>query len=314
MLAGCSLRETTRPDTYTVERGDTLYSIASEHALSWRDLARWNRIGPPYRIEVGRRLSLDPYPPIDYSRMSGDGGAPSSGSTAEPRRPRTVRAPQDSRAEQERAIQASTPQLNRTIERAGGPSAPAEGGADATGSQDGGGRGANQGERDDGEAPDAAPPQTIDRPAPSVADESEINEASRERPVEPTRTGGPSEDGWQWPASGSILREYGADRTRQGIDIGGREGSPVYAASSGRVVYNGTGLKGYGQLIIIQHDEAYLSAYGFNRRTRVEQGQDVAAGAHIADMGRGPQNKSMLHFEIRKNGEPINPESVLPAD
>ena len=103
-------------------------------------------------------------------------------------------------------------------------------------------------------------------------------------------------------------------RNGQGIDIGGREGSPVYAASSGRVVYNGTGLKGYGQLIIIQHDEAYLSAYGFNRRTRVEQGQDVAAGAHIADMGRGPQNKPMLHFEIRKNGEPIDPESVLPAD
>ncbi|ROO32270.1 peptidase M23 [Salinisphaera orenii YIM 95161] len=303
VLAGCSLREATRPEIYTVERGDTLYSIASEHALSWRDLARWNRIRPPYRIEVGQRLSLDPYPPIDYSRMSEDGSASKPATTRERRRPRAVRAPQDSRAEQERAIQASTPQLDRTIERDG-----RSAGATRRDAGD------SQGEDGEDEAPEASPPQPIERPAPTIADESEINQASRERPVEPTRTGGPSEDGWQWPASGSILREYGADRTRQGIDIGGREGSPVYAASSGRVVYNGTGLKGYGQLIIIQHDEAYLSAYGFNRRTRVEQGQDVAAGAHIADMGRGPQNKPMLHFEIRKNGEPIDPESVLPAD
>lgn len=262
---GCTLSGALRPQTYTVQRGDSLYSIASSYGLDWQNLARWNHVRPPYRIEVGQRLTLDPYPPLDYG---------------DTQTPRVVRAPQDSRAEQERAIQASTPQLTRTIEH-GVPSEP---------------------ER----APAAPPPDP-------VADESEIIEASERAPIQPTRTGGPREDGWQWPASGSILREYGAERTRRGVDIGGRPGSPVYAASSGRVVYNGTGLKGYGKLVIIQHDEHYLSAYGFNRRTRVEQGQDVAAGTHIADMGLGPQNKPMLHFEVRRDGEPIDPASVLPA-
>ena len=86
----------------------------------------------------------------------------------------------------------------------------------------------------------------------------------------------------------------------------------MYAASSGTVVYNGSGLKGYGKLIIIKHDEHYLSAYGFNQRSLVSQGQAVAAGAHIADMGLGPENKPMLHFEVRRDGDPINPQSVLP--
>ncbi|MES1925185.1 peptidoglycan DD-metalloendopeptidase family protein [Salinisphaera sp. T31B1] len=283
-LAGCAVNRTLAPDTYTVRRGDTLSAIAGRYGLDWRDLARWNRIRAPYVIEVGQRLSLEPYPPLDYRR-----GAPQPVST-----PRVVRAPQDSRAEQEAAIQASTPQLTRTIEHAGS---------------------------DDRSPP---PPVASSAPAPDatsegasgdagdVAEESQITEASENAPVPPTRTGGPSKDGWQWPASGSVLREYAAGRTRQGIDIGGREGSPVYAASSGRVVYNGTGLKGYGKLVIIQHDEHYLSAYGFTRRTLVEQGQDVAMGTHIADMGLGPQNKPMLHFEVRRDGKPINPASILP--
>ncbi|GAB3683486.1 peptidoglycan DD-metalloendopeptidase family protein [Salinisphaera aquimarina] len=280
-LAGCSVNRALSPDTYTVRRGDTLSSIAASYGLDWHDLARWNEIRSPYLIEVGQRLSLEPYPDLDYSRIGGDGRVASAPVTT----PRVVRAPQDSRAEQEAAIQASTPQLTRTIEHGGS--------VETT--------------------PAARAPAPLPEPdAADVAKESEIIEASRDAPVQPTRTGGPNEDGWQWPASGSVLREYGPERTRQGIDIGGRQGSPVYAASSGRVVYNGTGLKGYGKLVIIQHDEHYLSAYGFTRRTLVKQGQDVAVGTHIADMGLGPQNKPMLHFEVRRDGKPINPASVLP--
>ncbi|ERJ19945.1 tRNA nucleotidyltransferase CCA-adding enzyme protein [Salinisphaera shabanensis E1L3A] len=287
VVAGCSIRGAYRPDTYTVRRGDTLSQIAASYGMDWRDLARWNNIRAPYTIEVGQRLSLDPYPPLDYSHSSAPPRNRPVAAPPAPRQPQVARAPQDSRAAQEAAIQASTPQLKRTIEHArpGRPSTPS--------------------------APTTPPPESVADEA-DVATEAEITQASRQTPTQPTRTGGPSEDGWQWPASGSIIRGYAAQRTRQGIDIGGREGSPVYAASSGRVVYNGTGLKGYGKLLIIKHDEKYLSAYGFTRNTRVSQGQDVAAGMHIADMGLGPQNKPMLHFEIRRDGRPIDPASLLP--
>ena len=285
VVAGCSLRGAMRPDVYTVKRGDTLSRIAATYGLNWRDLARWNQIGPPYRIEVGQRLSLDPYPPLDYpSSTARRAPAPPAA-----RQPRVARAPQDSRAAQEAAIRASTPQLTRTIEHVDTP--------------------------DTGRPTTPQPaPRREPEPAPEedVATDAQINQASEQAPVRPTSTGGPSEDGWQWPASGSILRSYAAQRARQGIDIGGREGSPVYAASSGRVVYHGTGLKGYGKLIIIKHDEEYLSAYGFTRNTRVTQGQDVAVGTRIADMGLGPQNTPMLHFEIRRDGSPIDPVTLLP--
>lgn len=284
VLAGCTLGGAMRPDIYTVKRGDTVSKIAATYGLDWRELARWNQIGPPYRIDVGQRLSLDPYPPLDYPESTTGNRRPAPPA---PRQPQVARAPQDSRAAQEAAIQASTPELTRTIE----------------GSQ----------------SPDTARQTVPERsqPAPvedDVASDEQITAASEQAPVQPTRTGGPSEDGWQWPASGSILRGYTSQRTRQGIDIGGRVGSPVYAASSGRVVYNGTGLKGYGKLIIIKHDAEYLSAYGFTRNTRITQGQDVAAGMRIADMGLGPQSKPMLHFEVRRDGQPIDPVSVLPED
>ncbi|MES1941689.1 peptidase M23B [Salinisphaera sp. T5B8] len=287
-LAGCSIRGAMRPDTYTVRRGDTLSKIAATYGMDWRDLARWNNIRAPYIIEVGQRISLDPYPPLDYPRRNTTQRDRPVAAPPAPRQPRVARAPQDSRAAQEAAIQASTPELKRTIEHAP-PARPNTASRPA--------------------APTTAPTASDDADA---ATDAQITQASRQAPTQPTRTGGPSADGWQWPASGSIIRSYAAQRTRQGIDIGGREGSPVYAASSGRVVYNGTGLKGYGKLIIIKHDEKYLSAYGFTRNTRVSQGQDVAAGTHIADMGLGPQNQPMLHFEIRRDGRPIDPASVLP--
>lgn len=291
VLAGCSVSGTLRPDTYTVRRGDTLSAIAATYGLDWRELARWNRIGPPYRIDVGQRLSLDPYPELDYRQSRSARRAPAPPA---PKQPSVARAPQDSRAAQEAAIQASTPQLTRTIER-----------VDRTPT----GR-SNAPER----RQPAATPAAGDDAQQSVASDEQIEQASEQARVAPTRTGGPSKDGWQWPASGSILRGYAPERTREGIDIGGRVGSPVYAASSGRVVYNGTGLKGYGKLIIIKHDKQYLSAYGFTRNTRVAQGQDVSAGARIADMGLGPQNKPMLHFEVRRDGRPIDPVSVLPDE
>jgi len=118
---------------------------------------------------------------------------------------------------------------------------------------------------------------------------------------------------WRWPADGGLLDRFvPGDPTRQGIDIGGRGGAPVRAAADGVVVYSGAGLVGYGELIIIKHDEQWLSAYGHNRARLVNEGQRVKAGEQIAEMGRSGASRDMLHFEIRYNGKPQDPLRMLP--
>ncbi len=101
-------------------------------------------------------------------------------------------------------------------------------------------------------------------------------------------------------------------KTQSGVQIGGRLGQPVRAAASGDVVYAGGGLPGYGQLLIIKHDDTWLSAYGHNEELLVREGQGVRQGQEIARMGRGPGGQPMLHFEIRRNGAPLDPLRLLP--
>jgi lipoprotein NlpD len=118
---------------------------------------------------------------------------------------------------------------------------------------------------------------------------------------------------WRWPASGQLVSRYTAgDPTRQGINIAGNSGQPVYAAAAGEVVYSGAGLIGYGELVIIKHSDEFLSAYGHNRKRLVAEGQRVTAGQQIAEMGRSGAARDMLHFEIRRSGKPIDPMPLLP--
>ena len=122
--------------------------------------------------------------------------------------------------------------------------------------------------------------------------------------------GGPA---WSWPAHGQIIGRYVAgDQTHQGINIAGAAGQEVRAAADGIVVYSGAGLTGYGELIIIKHSEEWLSAYGHNRRRLAGEGTRVKAGEVIAEMGRTGAVREMLHFEIRRNGKPVDPLVFLP--
>lgn len=118
---------------------------------------------------------------------------------------------------------------------------------------------------------------------------------------------------WAWPVSGEVLRRFGPPDSK-GINIGAPQGSKVRAAAPGRVVYSGSALRGYGELIIVKHNESFLSAYGYNRRRLAEEGDEVAAGDVIGEVGTGPEQKSMLHFEIREAGQPVDPLRLLPAD
>ncbi len=117
---------------------------------------------------------------------------------------------------------------------------------------------------------------------------------------------------WQWPARGPLLAGFNLAKGRKGLDIGGELGDPVVAAAKGKVVYAGGALKGYGELVIIKHGEDYLTAYGHNAKLLVGEGDQVTAGSKIATMGLGPQNKPLLHFEIRRLGKPIDPAPLLP--
>lgn len=129
----------------------------------------------------------------------------------------------------------------------------------------------------------------------------------------PVAIGAADPKAWLWPAEGRILSRFRAnDPSRNGVEIGGEEGRPVQAAAAGEVVYSGNGLIGYGELIIIKHSDRMLSAYGHNRKRLVTEGQVVAAGEKIAEMGRDERNRALLHFEIRRDGTPQDPQKYLP--
>jgi lipoprotein NlpD len=142
-------------------------------------------------------------------------------------------------------------------------------------------------------APSRPPPST---PAPS-----------------PVTTPSTDPGAWLWPAEGRLLSTFKSnDPSRNGIEIGGKEGQAIIAAAAGEVVYSGSGLIGYGELIIIKHSDRMLSAYAHNRKRLVTEGQRVAAGERLAEMGRDDRNQPMLHFEIRVNGTPQDPLKFLP--
>jgi lipoprotein NlpD len=219
-------------DHYTVQRGDTLYSIAFRNQLDYHELAAWNGIGPDYRIYPGQvlRLSAPASPQVPHPAPGGL--YPSPAGTADTQAPRSASQP--------------------------------------------------------GAAPGA--------------------------PQEPAVPAGPAPSArrWEWPTRGTVARAFDPADGAKGIDIAGDYGQIVVAAAAGKVVYSGSALKGYGELIIVKHDEDYLSAYGYNRRRLVQEGQWVAAGQPIAELGMGPQQKPLLHFEIRDKGRPVDPLALLP--
>jgi lipoprotein NlpD len=117
---------------------------------------------------------------------------------------------------------------------------------------------------------------------------------------------------WVWPAKGKIVNGFSEATSLKGIDIAGSAGQPITASAAGKVVYAGSGLRGYGKLIIIKHNETYLSAYAHNRDILVKEGQQVGKGQKIAEMGNTDADQVKLHFEIRRQGKPVDPLRYLP--
>ncbi|NNE05068.1 MAG: peptidoglycan DD-metalloendopeptidase family protein [Xanthomonadales bacterium] len=155
-------------------------------------------------------------------------------------------------------------------------------------------------------APESPQPTEPSQPAPQQAAEKAVATSSGS-------VGGNAQPVWQWPVKGRLLRGFLANNpARGGYDIAGTEGQEIVAAAAGNVVYSGSGLIGYGELIIIKHNDRLLSAYAHNRRRLVSEGEQVSAGQVIAEMGRNDRKEVMLHFEIRVDGRPVDPARYLP--
>ena len=160
------------------------------------------------------------------------------------------------------------------------------------------------------------------KPIPRVEVDKPAVQPKKSRPAPPPSVSSPAKKPpkaatsalhWQWPVRGKILSRFASnDAARGGIRIGGRKGQHIVAAESGQVVYVGSGLIGYGQLIIIKHNNKYLSAYGHNNRLLVEEGSKVSRGQHISDMGVTHKGTPLLYFEIRRYGKPDDPLKYLP--
>jgi lipoprotein NlpD len=330
--------------TYVVKRGDTLHQIALDNGLDYRELAAWNNIENVNRIHVGQVLRLtapgqapavasaaDNAPPVDANSANASGGvvtaplrtpppigeattpsARSSGSpsSAVPPTPSqnvagasgTSNVKTSPKAVKEPYSEQAVRDMNLAASAVPAPSAaqPA--------------RAANE--------PKAAPEANASSPPASKAAPSAGNAAasgattansSTAAQNAQTATSGDGEQlDWAWPAKGKIVTSFSETANLKGIDIAGTPGEAVRASAPGRVVYAGNGLRGYGKLIIIKHNNTYLSAYAHNRDILVKEGQQVPRGQKIAEMGNTDADQVKLHFEIRRHGKPVDPTKFLP--
>jgi lipoprotein NlpD len=289
-------REATPPPTYTVKRGDTLAQVALDNGLDYRDLAAWNNIDNPNVIRPGQVLVLAP-PGAQASSPGSVVTAPLV--TTPPVAPKNAEAANMQAPSILPSGRANTPTLKAEPKALKVPYS-------------------EQALAQMQAAPVAAPPAAVvaaaPTPPPVAAPPVAMPPATSPPRSESARVPEIDDDkiAWVWPASGKVIAGFSDSANLKGIDIAGKSGQPVMASAAGRVVYAGTGLRGYGKLIIVKHNSTYLSAYAHNREILVKEGQQVAKGQQISEMGDTDADQVMLHFEIRRLGKPVDPAKYLP--
>ena len=257
---------------YTVKKGDTLYSIALDNGHSYRDIAAWNALEDPNRIQVGQQLRVAP----PEGAVSVAVTRPIAGSGAVEARPLGSAS-----------STANTETLKR--EPKGGKSRYSEQALAAL-----------------------QKPEIPVAPVATVAPGSLPETRPEAKPeFKPAAADSEAVD-WAWPLSGKLIAGF-VEGSNKGIDIAAKPGDPVQAAAAGKVVYAGSGLRGYGKLVIVKHNPSFLSAYAHNSQILVKEGQSVTKGQKIAEAGASDSDQPMLHFEIRRQGKPIDPLKQLPS-
>jgi lipoprotein NlpD len=266
------------PGYVRVKPGDTLYRIALENGQNYHDIATWNNLTNPNQIEVGQLMRVAPPGANVAAATPGVATAPITGGG--------VQAQPLNGANGMNGANGAYAQPGVTTGATGQP--PYYGANSGMGAVPGATAGAAAG------AAGMASGATPNLPATPGAD-----------------NGAAAQPAFIWPARGPILGTFD-DAKNKGLNIGGAAGDPVIASADGRVVYSGSGLRGYGNLIIIKHDATFLTAYAHNRALMVKEGDAVTKGQKIAEMGNSDSDRVMLHFEVRRQGKPVDPLKYLP--
>lgn len=259
--------------SYIVKRGDTVFSIALEHGVDYRDLARWNSLDDPSKIQIGQSLRVSPPEGegVQIGAARGSGVVSSRPLDGVQASQAPAAAPGSNVKTEPKALRLPYSEQNLALLRHG----------DAS----------------------AAP-----RPEPVAARPAEaIKPAAAAEPKDPDAIE------FIWPAKGRLIAGF-SEPSSKGLDISGTAGDPVHAAAPGRVMYTGTGIRGYGKLIVIKHDNGFNSVYAHNREILVKEGQTVVRGQKIGEIGDTDADQVKLHFEIRKSGKPVDPMKYLPGD
>jgi lipoprotein NlpD len=265
-----------RPDTYTVKKGDTLFSIGLQYGYDYKEIAQLNSLTAPFSIKIGQELKLK-----DPKTLTNPSEPPTDGVTTAPLK------------------------QNAVITGTG-----------------------------NGEAPFINDPKALREPysdqallakpatSPQSTENSKTSDAKSNSTSAPTptlKTTPPANDintidddaiAWTWPTTGKVTGTFSDNN--KGIDIVGTHGQAINAAATGRVIYSGSDLRGYGKLVIIKHNKNYLSVYAHNNQILVKEGQAVIKGQKIAEMGNSDADRYLLHFEIRQQGKSVDPSKLLP--
>ena len=265
--------------THTVKRGETLVGIALQYGLDYRELAAWNNIVNPNVLSTGQVLVVAAPQATRPQQPSGPVATP----LALPGAPIEARPLSNTPTAKVEPRGQKVPYSDRALAQL---------------------------ESEAGAAPAAAPSPAPSPAAPSPAPSPAAPTPAPAAPDPDSRGTDREEVDWMWPAKGKVLAPF--NEASKGIDIAGRKGAPVVAAASGRVVYAGAGLRGYGKLVIIKHNNTWLSAYAHNDNVLVKEQQDVRKGQKIAEMGSTDADQVKLHFEVRRQGKPVDPAKVLP--
>lgn len=320
VLVACTPVREWNPLDYSVKPGDTLYSIAWRYELDFQDIASWNNIASPYAIYPGQRLRLsadDRSGSFGHDSIVVDQSAIAANEDVSEADVTVVDEPAPEEVVTDRALTVvvrkgdtlyaiaknnglshsqiarwnalhapyrlrvgQTLRLSPPTDRYAG-----------------------------GSVPDVKP---ASKPAGKIPAQPAVRASSAYKKSAVRSVALATVTSWHWPVKGRLIRTFKPDDTsRKGIVIAGKSGQPILAAAGGKVVYSGNGLISYGNLIIIKHDDNYLSAYAHNEELLVSEGDDVRADQLIARMGQN-NGRAQLHFEIRKKGKPVNPLQYLP--
>ncbi len=280
-LGAAAAADEVRAGFYVVKKGDTLYSIALEHGQEYKDIVTWNNLDNPNLIKIGQQLRVEP----------------AEGTPVAETRPVTAPPVVESRPLSSSGSFGSAAATNHistntdTYKRE--PKAGTQLYSDQAWAQ----------------AQQVEPSSPVTKPTMPVAP-IEPAAPPAETPPLPPAVNNETLD-WSWPVVGRIVGPY-AEGTNKGIDISAKTGQPVLAAAAGKVTLVSSALRGYGNLVVVKHNTTYLSVYAHNSKILVKEGDSVTKGQQIAEVGSSDAGQPQLHFEIRRQGKPVDPAQFLP--